>query len=95
MAAVEPLPLVPAMWTNFSFFSGLPILASSSWVRPRPGILPFQQTEWIYSMASLAVIVIASFLYFFLSGQMPMRWKIFALQSRYSTSTSSTRVMPN
>ena len=52
IAAVEPLPLVPAMWMNFSFFSGLPSLASSSRVRSRPSLLPCQLTEWIYLSAS-------------------------------------------
>ena len=41
-AAVEPLPLVPAMWANFSFFSGLPKAFNSSRVRERPSLVPFQ-----------------------------------------------------
>ena len=52
IAAVEPLPFVPATWTKRSFFSGFPILPSSSRVRESPGMLPFQQTEWIYESAS-------------------------------------------
>ena len=79
MAAVLPLPLVPAMWTNFSFFSGFPIFFSRVWVRPSPGILPFQQTEWIYSMACAAFMGIRSFRVGYFSfatgGQMPMRSK--------------------
>jgi hypothetical protein len=47
MAAVLPLPLVPAMWTNFSFFSGLPIMDSRFWVRLRQGTLPIQFAEWM------------------------------------------------
>ena len=47
MAAVEPLPLVPAIWMNFSFFSGFPSLPSSSRVRSSPSLLPFQHTEWM------------------------------------------------
>ena len=86
MAAVLPLPLVPAMWTNFSFFSGLPILARRVCVRPRPGMLPFQQTEWMYSMACAAFMEIRSFQigYFSLEtgGQMPMRVKMPVRMSR-------------
>ena len=52
MAAVEPLPLVPAMWMNFSSFWGFPSFSSSSRVRSRPSLLPTQLTEWIYLSAS-------------------------------------------
>ena len=44
MAQVEPLPLVPVTWTNFSVRSGWPILSSRALMRSRPGMLPFQQT---------------------------------------------------
>ena len=61
IAAVLPLPFVPAICTNLSFFSGLPIFSSNACVLPRPGILPFQQTLWIYSITSVAFIKITSF----------------------------------
>ena len=100
IAAVLPLPLVPAMCTNFSCFSGLPIRASSSRVRSSPGTLPFQQTEWMYSMASFAFMKVPSFGFqgydfFDFGGQTPRRSKIFARNSRKITSTSRTMVMAN
>ena len=36
MAQVEPLPLLPATWTNFSCFWGSPRARSNSWVRSSP-----------------------------------------------------------
>ena len=51
-AAVEPLPLVPAMWANFSFFSGLPRAFNSSRVRDRPGLCQVHFSDSIYANVS-------------------------------------------
>ena len=51
MAAVLPLPLVPATWTKRSFLWGSPSAASSVRVRLRPGLWPAHWTAWMYSKA--------------------------------------------
>jgi hypothetical protein len=40
MAAVEPLPLVPARWMNFRYFSGFPARLSSCYVESNPRRIP-------------------------------------------------------
>ena len=52
MAAVLPLPLVPATWTNFSPLWGLPSAANRVRVRLRPGLCPAHCTAWMYCIAS-------------------------------------------
>ena len=47
MAAVLPLPLVPATWINFSCLCGFPSAASRVRVRVRPGLCPAHWTAWI------------------------------------------------
>ena len=42
IAQVEPLPLVPATWTNLNLSWGSPRSPSSSLVRERPSLVPFQ-----------------------------------------------------
>ena len=42
MAAVDPLPLVPVMWTYLSFLWGSPTFFSSAAVRLSPGLRPVQ-----------------------------------------------------
>ena len=42
MAAVLPLPLVPAIWMNFSFFWGLPIISSICCILCSPGTEPLR-----------------------------------------------------
>ena len=51
MAAVLPLPLVPATWTKRSLLWGSPSAASRVRVRLRPGLWPAHWTAWMYSKA--------------------------------------------
>ena len=51
MAAVLPLPLVPATCTNLSCLCGSPSAASRVRVRLRPGLCPAHCTAWMYSIA--------------------------------------------
>ena len=51
MAAVLPLPLVPATCTNLSCLCGSPSAASRVRVRVRPGLWPAHWTAWMYSIA--------------------------------------------
>ena len=47
LAAVLPLPLVPATWMNLSCLCGFPSAASRVRVRVRPGLCPAHWTAWI------------------------------------------------
>ncbi len=51
-AAVEPLPLVPAIWTNFSLSWGFPSPASSVLILLSPRTLPYCSAFFRYWEAS-------------------------------------------
>jgi hypothetical protein len=55
MAAVEPLPLVPAMWTVGTRFWGSPMAVQQLRYPLQPGTEPSQDTLWMNASASSIV----------------------------------------